>query len=394
VYQDARNNRCGRLICDEAQVYIDLMGRNLTIDPQRDVDGVVVRASFFGEPINITVDTLVLARSVAHALAFYYVLLIKGYAVNITGKPESASELVVLLGDLGAGSLTQTRTRLASRSSVAALSEEDRDLRAALELLIDLFELETQKHSSPYHGLDFNMPNARSEFEKFVRVFYKPCTEGTRAGTVLVGTPHATKGLAATDVYIVNPSNCPLPQRIELGGWEEYEELCIAFVARTRARDKLVYLPDLDTTSRAEVLTLFAPPGDVVTSNTHNAYASGPSYVPSSPSTQNTATDETEPLASSDDDDSDAEPDQHGATSKQGRALEVLGLSEMPATTSALDAVVKPLLLGSHPDRNSSSTAQERTVAVLKARSQLKEAILKAVHDNGATNKARIPARK
>ena len=386
VYQDARNYRSSRLICNEAQVYLDQLGRNLTINPQRDVDGVVVCASFFGEPINTSVTTLVLARSVAECLAFYYVLLIKGYAVNITGRPETASELVVLLGDLG-GTLAQVRTRLASRSSVSALSEEDRDHRAALELLIDTFELETQKAKSPYHNLEFHMPNARSQFEKFVREFYKPCKEGTRKGTILVGTPHAVKGLASDDGYIVNPRNLPLKQRLELGGWEEYEELCIAFVARTRVRNRLIYLPELDSTTRAEVLTLFAPPGNVVTSNTHSACPSGPS------------TQETEPLASSDDDDDESDDDSDGASeTKHAQALGVLGLSEIPATTSALDAVVKPLLLGSHPDRNSGSTAQERTVAVLQARTLLKAAIVAAAGSNAASKsapkKATIPARK
>ena len=68
------------------------------------------------------------------------------------------------------------------------------------------------------------------------------------------------------------------------------------------------------------------------------------------------------------------------------------------STASALDAVVKPLLLGSHPDRNSGSTAQERTVAVLQARTLLKAAIVEAAGSNSASKsapkKASIPARK
>ena len=43
-----------------------------------------------------------------------------------------------------------------------------------------------------------------------------------------------------------------------LGGL--YEELCVAFVARTRAKDRLVYLPDLEATSRSEIFALFESP--------------------------------------------------------------------------------------------------------------------------------------
>ena len=66
---------------------------------------------------------------------------------------------------------------------------------------------------------------------------------------------HTSKGLDAATTFIVNPSLCPLVDRLALGGIiiDEYEEKCLAYIARSRARRRLVYLKDLDNTSRAEV---------------------------------------------------------------------------------------------------------------------------------------------
>ena len=78
-----------------------------------------------------------------------------------------------------------------------------------------------------------------------------------------VATAHGAKGLEADHVYLFNPELFPLKERILLGGWQRYEELCVAFVAVTRAKNRLVYLPNLAVTSRASCLDLFlqsAPP--------------------------------------------------------------------------------------------------------------------------------------
>ena len=42
-----------------------------------------------------------------------------------------------------------------------------------------------------------------------------------------MGTVHWSKGLEADDVYILQPNTLPLAERIALGGWQKYEELCI-----------------------------------------------------------------------------------------------------------------------------------------------------------------------
>lgn len=58
---------------------------------------------------------------------------------------------------------------------------------------------------------------------------------------IFLATPHAAKGLEADDVYILNPSMIPLTERIAFGGWKGMEELCVAYIARSRARHRMIY---------------------------------------------------------------------------------------------------------------------------------------------------------
>jgi len=58
-------------------------------------------------------------------------------------------------------------------------------------------------------------------------------------------------------VYLINPSLFPMADKIEQGGEEAFEELCVEYVAKTRAKDRMVFLPDLEVTSKKEVLGLF-----------------------------------------------------------------------------------------------------------------------------------------
>ena len=61
-------------------------------------------------------------------------------------------------------------------------------------------------------------------------------------------------------MYLINPSMFPMTDKIEQAGMWEFEELCVEYVAKTRAKDRMVFLPDLEMTSKKEVLGLFVKP--------------------------------------------------------------------------------------------------------------------------------------
>ena len=61
-------------------------------------------------------------------------------------------------------------------------------------------------------------------------------------------------------MYLINPSMFPMADKIEQGGEEAFEELSVEYVAKTRAKDRMVFLPDLEMTSKKEVLGLFVKP--------------------------------------------------------------------------------------------------------------------------------------
>ena len=75
------------------------------------------------------------------------------------------------------------------------------------------------------------------EFSDFLHTFFKANNKAA-TGIIMMGTIHWSKGLEADDVYIVQPATLPLPERIALGGWQKYEELCI------QARTPYFYLPN------------------------------------------------------------------------------------------------------------------------------------------------------
>ena len=55
-----------------------------------------------------------------------------------------------------------------------------------------------------------------------------------------MGTIHWSKGLEADDVYILQPKTLPLAERIALGDWHKYEELCV----QARPDPKPTHTPD------------------------------------------------------------------------------------------------------------------------------------------------------
>ena len=63
-------------------------------------------------------------------------------------------------------------------------------------------------------------------FSDFLHTFFTSDNKAG-AGVIMMGTIHWSKGLEATDVYIVQPGTLPLAERVALGGWQKYEELCI-----------------------------------------------------------------------------------------------------------------------------------------------------------------------
>ena len=95
----------------------------------------------------------------------------------------------------------------------------------------------------------------REAFAKWLEKFYQPGK--AEQGIIRLTTPHAGKGLEADDVYLINPSMFPMADKIEQGGEEAFEELSVEYVAKTRAKDRMVFLPDLEVTSKKEVLGLF-----------------------------------------------------------------------------------------------------------------------------------------
>lgn len=339
------NYRCAQLIVAEGQKFYNLMGRNLTIEASRDVLGKVVTASFPEEPIDLNVSTLMLARKVSHAVIMYSILLFKGYPVSMHGMPSTISTLEAIFSTLD-GTLDQAHRRLTARLSFMTPSDKDDryDMHIALEHAIKIFlDLDPT--------IDASQPHARGLFYKWLVTFFTDTEEGV--GVVRCSTMHAAKGTQADHVYIINPGLSPLQDRIALGGWEEYEELCVAFVARTRAKDRLVYLPDLDNTTRETLLELFEEKHDM----------------------PETATDSQE-TETTDNGDADANPD-GDADPALGAALETLCLTTLPPTVQELEKTVRELLLRIHPDHNFNSIdAKEKTQAVLNARSAIKKILL------------------
>lgn len=162
------------------------------------------------------------------------------------------------------------------------------------------------------------------------------------------GPPPCTKKMKPVTRASTCRRQLPLPERIALGGWERYEELCVQFVAYTRARERLILLSHLDDFNRQNLLHLWDEP------------------VPRS-------LEPTQEVPSNECDQSDA--DELDDASVQ-EALLVLELTALPASEAALNAAFKSVIRKAHPDRNFGSTAATaRSATLLAARATIKKAL-------------------
>ena len=205
-------------------------------------------------------------------------------------------------------------------------------------------------------------PPSTEAFQDWLTLYLNPPVPGG-VGVVRVATAHGAKGLEADHVYIFNPELFPLKERILLGGWQRYEELCVAFVAVTRAKNRLVYLPNLAVTSHTSCLDLFlqsAPPDEQASQSTADTEpASSQESLPSD--------------AGEDIGDGDGagtgKPVDDDVTSK---ALRTLCIDAIPSTQAEIDQAVRRRLLKVHPDKNPSEVATVSTQEVLAARAHLR----------------------
>lgn len=202
-----------------------------------------------------------------------------------------------------------------------------------------------------------------------MKLYFKPGS-GTAPEEVEVSSIHKAKGTEAAHVYIGNPHLTPLQARLALGGWQRYEELCVAFVARTRARDCMIYLPELGQTTRATVAALFdAPPAAPQSS----AQGSSQGSSQGSQDTQGSQ-DSQDSTSAPDADEDEAETDDDDGNLTDKKALAILGFIEMPASRAEIEKAVPVLLPRKHPDKDNSAGSTARTQAVLaNSRNTLRE---------------------
>ena len=149
-------------------------------------------------------------------------------------------------------------------------------------------------------------------------------------------------------MYIIQPDLLPLPERIEIGGWERWEELCIQFVAYTRARQRLIFLSHIEVFTRQDILNLWNEP----------VSRSAPPIVA--------------PIFSE-----LAEPVDPAAEKEAIVAsLAVLGFQDMPSSTAAINEAFKATMLTPHPDRPfGSPAANAHSHMLLESRAILKRAL-------------------
>ena len=341
----ANNYRNARSIVTLAQSVYDEIPILMTIRPMVDLEGVVAEdANFFSFPLAYERrSVMIIGRTFSHVFQLYMILVGMGVPAKMHGQPETASQLKALHDEINEhlGTLARVRAALLERvaSNAPSANSIDYDLHVGLLELMKVFE-----RREPLPALD--LPETTAAFVTFLYDFFAPTA--TVSGVVRMGTIHWSKGLEADDVYIVQPRLLPLPERIALGGWERYEELCVQFVAYTRARERLILLSHLDDFNRQNLLHLWDEP------------------VPCSQEpSQEAAADES--------DESDA--DELDDASVQA-ALLLLELTALPVSQAALNMAFKSVIRKAHPDRNfGSAAATERSAALLAARATIKKAL-------------------
>ena len=155
---------------------------------------------------------------------------------------------------------------------------------------------------------------------------------------------HAT----TVQVYIVQPKLLPLAERIALGDWERFEELCIQFVAYSRARERLILLTHIEVFNRQNILALWDKPEH--------------SPEPPSNAPQLDEVEEADPVA-----------EQEAIIA----SLAVFGLQTLPSTEAAINEAFKKAIRKVHPDRHfGSQAATEHSRMLLEARAILKKALI------------------
>ena len=270
------------------------------------------------------------------------VCLAKGLPVKMHGQPNAVAELEKTMNVIGGDTLAelQRNVKVAVRNVSMTQMTAEHDLVAGLEAALTTY-VEMHPH------ININEPGGVPSFVTYLHEVFSPSGDPNK-GVISVMSVHAAKGLAADDVYWIQPEFIPLQERVELGGWEEHEELCVAFVAETRAKHRLIKLVHQKLFNRDAIMTLWDEP--------EVAGCKGDGG-----SSQDTE-------ATMDAEDDMAAPDQEAIDA----ALAVLALKEMPPTKEAVTAAAKAALRTAHPDRNKGAVAaKEKTQEILAARKLL-----------------------
>ena len=267
------NHRSGTLIVEQAQKHLDDIitwwppsddpNHGQIVAARTDPGLVADDATFVSHPFEFDKTILVLGRKAFDVLTMFRVCLGKGIKAKMHGL-DTAKELVAMLDKLPALlsqsvaklklSLDRSMPRQGGSGTTGELAT--RELQQALLFFI-------QSYLQDHEALDSKLAAAKATVRAAIMTTFED-TKRAVPGVVYFSTIHSSKGLQSYSVYIINPGLCPLPDRVAKrhgpADWEAYEETCVAFIAVTRATDKLIYLQNLDSTSYESVDKLFAKP--------------------------------------------------------------------------------------------------------------------------------------
>jgi superfamily I DNA/RNA helicase len=79
--------------------------------------------------------------------------------------------------------------------------------------------------------------NTTQEVIDTITTIFTDNTEG-----IVLSTMHKSKGLEASNIFIIEPQLCPAPYAKQ--EWQQIQEQNLIYVARTRAKEQLVYVQD------------------------------------------------------------------------------------------------------------------------------------------------------
>jgi hypothetical protein len=251
---------------------------------------------------------------------------------QLLGGGESSQRILGLLRDME-GPVERVTLVAKERLSVIVGTSAIDDRVDLLSCLISLLDM----YSSSSDIVDIALPESVPAFKNGCHMFFNPIgSEKNGVGVVRVSTVHRAKGVEADDVHLHQMKLLPLPERIAKGGWNADEELCVEFVAKSRARNRMTYHRDLTTFDKASVLALWDPPVSITGDDTQ--------------ATNTPASEES----------LGAEDGADKATINN--ALKILNLTTMPETSSELNKIVRALLFRAHPDHHFNSPESTRYV--------------------------------